>query len=116
MIPLCRRILVPALLAAGLIPSAAFAGEADLVLPSAAERAIPFHFGGFPLGGETIIWIGLAVALLGILFGVVECFGLMKLPAHKSMLDVSTLIYSTCKTYLFQQAKLLLGLEETWGK
>ena len=28
-------------------------------------------------------------------------------PVHKSMLEVSELIYETCKTYLFTQAKFL---------
>jgi len=105
---------VPALLlaAAGFLPSLASASESDLVLPDAATRALSnFHFPGFSLGSEMILWIGLVVALLGMVFGLVEYLGLKALPAHKSMLDVSTLIYSTCKTYLMQQAKLLLGLE-----
>src|SRR5678816_1486612 len=33
------------------------------------------------------------------------------MPAHKSMLDVSNIIYETCKTYLLQQGRLLLVLE-----
>ena len=113
----CRSLLVPALLAAGFLPSLASAsGESDLVLPDAATRLkTTFDFLGMQLGGDTILWIGIAVALLGMLFGMIEYLGLKKLPAHQSMLDVSTLIYSTCKTYLFQQAKLLLGLEVLIG-
>src|SRR3970040_2775304 len=34
-----------------------------------------------------------------------------KLPVHRSMLEVSELIYATCKAYLIQQGKLLLVLE-----
>jgi len=108
-----RKLVVPGLIAAGCLPSAAFAGgESDLALPSLVERAkIPFDFLGLTLSGDQILTMGLVVALLGMIFGLIEYLGLKKLPAHKSMLDVSTLIYSTCKTYLFQQAKLLLGLE-----
>ena len=115
----CRSHIVPALLAAaaGFLPSIASAkGDADLALPvQTARDLISFNFAGFQLGSEMILTIGLAVALLGILFGVIEYLSLKKLPAHKSMLDVSTLIYSTCKTYLVQQGKLLLGLEVLIG-
>ena len=37
--------------------------------------------------------------------------GVKKLPVHRSMLEISELIYETCKTYLIQQGKLLLLLE-----
>jgi len=112
----CRSLLVPTIFSAGFLPSVATAGESDLVLPSLAERAkTTFDFLGLTLDGGQILWIGLAVAILGMIFGLTEYLGLKKLPAHKSMLDVSTLIYSTCKTYLFQQAKLLLMLEVLIG-
>ena len=113
----CQSHIVPALLAAGFLPSIASASsDSDLALPAQAARdLISFNFAGYQLGGEMILIIGLVVALLGILFGLTEYLGLKKLPAHKSMLDVSTLIYSTCKTYLFQQAKLLLALEVLIG-
>jgi K(+)-stimulated pyrophosphate-energized sodium pump len=92
------------------------AGDADLALPNAADRAkITFDFLGLSLSGSAILSMGLGIAILGVLFGLYECMGLRKLPAHKSMLDVSSLIYSTCKTYLFQQLKLLLGLEVLIG-
>jgi K(+)-stimulated pyrophosphate-energized sodium pump len=93
-------------------PFAASAGEENLALPSHADRLIPsFNFPGFSLSGDKILWIGLGVCLCGMIFGLVEYLHLKKLPAHKSMLDVSTLIYGTCKTYLIQQGKLLLILE-----
>ena len=113
----CQSHIVPALLAAGFLPSIASASsDSDLALPAQAARdLISFNFAGYQLGGEMILIIGLVVALLGIVFGLTEYLGLKKLPAHKSMLDVSTLIYSTCKTYLFQQAKLLLALEVLIG-
>ena len=109
-----RSLLIPGLLALGLLPSIASAsGESDLALPSFAVRdgTPPFDFLGLSLSGGQILSIGLAIAAIGIIFGLIECFSLKKLPAHKSMLDVSSLIYSTCKTYLLQQGKLLIGLE-----
>jgi K(+)-stimulated pyrophosphate-energized sodium pump len=102
---LAKLLLLPALLAAG---PAAFASEADLKLP---RENVQFTFAGHALSSDAILLGGLIVAALGIVFGLVIQAGLKKLPAHRSMLDVSTLIYGTCKTYLFQQAKLLLLLE-----
>ena len=49
------------------------------------------------------------------LFGLMEFIRIKRMPAHKSMLDVSALIYETCKTYLFQQGKLLILLEAFIG-
>ena len=107
-----RRISTLAVLAASFLPTLASASEADLALPTGKARdLISFHFPGFSLGSGMILSLGLLVALLGIAFGLIEYIGLKKLPAHKSMLEVSTLIYSTCRTYLFQQAKLLALLE-----
>lgn len=94
-------------------PPAALAGEMDLALP--ADRSAVFYFPGFSLTGTGILWIGLAVTLLGMLFGWSEYRKLRALPAHRSMLDVSTLIYGTCKTYLLQQGRLLLLLEVLIG-
>ncbi|MEI6351125.1 MAG: sodium-translocating pyrophosphatase [Verrucomicrobiota bacterium] len=111
--PYHHRIIGFALLAVGLSPSLACASDAELVLPT--NRSAIFNFPGFSLGSEMILTIGLIVAGLGMLFGLIEYLGLKKLPAHKSMLDVSSLIYSTCKTYLVQQAKLLLLLEVIIG-
>jgi len=95
-----------------LCPALARASESDLALPGAAERlAVSFSILGFSLSSMMILYIGLGVSALGMLFGWVECRSLRTLPAHKSMLDVSTLIYGTCKTYLLQQGRLLLILE-----
>jgi len=95
-----------------LCPAILRASESDLALPAAADRlAVTFSILGFSLPSMMILYIGLGVAALGMLFGWVECRSLRKLPAHKSMLDISTLIYGTCKTYLLQQGRLLLMLE-----
>src|SRR4029078_7867859 len=44
-------------------------------------------------------------------FGMVIFTQLKNLPVHRSMLEVSELIYETCKTYLITQGKFLLLLE-----
>jgi len=91
------------------LPGVASASEADLTLPT--DRSASFHLPGIVLTSSDILWIGIAVCFAGMLFGLVEYLHLKKLPAHKSMLDVSKLIYGTCRTYMLQQGKLLLLLE-----
>ncbi|MEI6279538.1 MAG: sodium-translocating pyrophosphatase [Verrucomicrobiae bacterium] len=92
-----------------LCPAILRAGEAELALPT--DRSLSFPLPGFALPSEMILWIGLVVAALGMIFGWVEYRKLRKLPAHKSMLEISSLIYGTCRTYLLQQGRLLLLLE-----
>jgi K(+)-stimulated pyrophosphate-energized sodium pump len=85
-----------------------FASEAELHLPA---LNVNYNLFGMELTGQSILSIGMVVALLGMLFGLVEFVRVKALPVHKSMADVSALIYETCKTYLFQQGKLLIMLE-----
>jgi K(+)-stimulated pyrophosphate-energized sodium pump len=47
----------------------------------------------------------------GLAFGMVIYTRLKNLPVHRSMLEVSELIYETCKTYLITQGKFILILE-----
>ena len=82
------------------------AGEADLKLPDLDSQQF---LGGF--GGRSLFMIGLVVSLLGLVFGMVIYFRLKNMPVHKSMLEVSELIYATCKAYLMTQAKFLALLE-----
>src|SRR5438309_1947466 len=44
-------------------------------------------------------------------FGLIIFVRLRKMPVHSSMLEVSELIYETCKTYLATQGKFLIILE-----
>src|ERR1700723_2105161 len=53
----------------------------------------------------------LIFALLGLVFGMAMYTHLRKLPVHASMLEISELIYETCKTYLITQGKFLMVLE-----
>jgi len=79
-------------------------GEASLVLPKLGD--VTFH----GARGSVLLALGLIVCGLGLLFGLVIFFSLRRLPAHRSMKDVSELIWQTCKTYLLQQGKFLVGL------
>src|SRR5262249_16350925 len=63
----------------------------------------------------TLLMSGLAVCALGLVFGLVIYQQLRRLPVHRAMLEISELIYETCKTYLFQQAKFILVLEALIG-
>jgi len=89
-----------------LLVGTAFAGEADIKLPDVLSVAF---FGG-KLTGMMILNIGLAICVIGMIFGVIQYKQTKNLPAHKSMLDVSQTIWETCKTYLFQQGKFLVAL------
>ncbi|MFO0981160.1 MAG: sodium-translocating pyrophosphatase [Planctomycetota bacterium] len=80
-------------------------GEAGLVLPNLKD--VSFH----GLDGHTLLTAGLVVCALGLLFGLVIYNQLKKLPVHRSMLEISELIYETCKTYLITQGKFILLLE-----
>ena len=88
--------------------SNAFASEIDLKIPS---LDVAYNIFGCSVTGSQILLYGLGICLAGLLFGLGEFFGIKKLPAHKAMLNVSHTIYETCKTYMKQQAKLLVVLE-----
>ena len=81
-------------------------GEANIVLPDVSQ--VDF-LGG--IDGHTLLLGGLVVCALGLAFGMVIYTQLKNMPVHSSMLEVSELIYETCKTYLLQQGKFLLILE-----
>jgi K(+)-stimulated pyrophosphate-energized sodium pump len=80
-------------------------GEASLVLP---DLELARFFGD--LSGPALLYGGIAVAMLGLLFGLVIYQQLRGLPVHKSMLEISELIYETCKTYLETQGRFLMIL------
>src|SRR5437016_3416452 len=82
-------------------------GEANLVLPDLQQATF---FGGL-IDGRSLLLYSLIFVALGLLFGLVIYHQLRNLPVHKSMLEISELIYETCKTYLVTQAKFLLVLE-----
>ena len=61
--------------------------------------------------GRTLLLGGLVVCLVGLAFGLWIFTQLRNMPVHKSMLEISELIYETCKTYLITQGKFILILE-----
>jgi K(+)-stimulated pyrophosphate-energized sodium pump len=81
-------------------------GEANLILP---DLDLATFLGG--IGGRTLLMSGLVVCGLGLAFGLAMFMHLKNLPVHKSMLEISELIYETCKTYLLTQGRFLLILE-----
>ena len=87
-------------------PSRVEAGESDLVLPDLSKA----RFLGGLIDGSSLLMIGLLVCAAGLVFGLVYYRQLKALPVHRSMLEVSELIYATCKTYLFNQGKFILVL------
>jgi len=83
----------------------ALAGEADLQLPDMRSTQMTST-----LTGGQILWGGIIISILGALFGLLQYRQTVALPAHKSMLSVSNIIWETCKSYLTQQGKYLAVL------
>jgi K(+)-stimulated pyrophosphate-energized sodium pump len=106
---LLLALAVPALAAEGAVTTpttvaGTAGGEANLVLPNLND--VDFHGIG---GGNLLAW-GLIICVAGLGFGVFAFLGLRKLPAHRSMKEISEVIWQTCKTYLLQQGKFLMLL------
>jgi K(+)-stimulated pyrophosphate-energized sodium pump len=84
-----------------LMSTPAFAGgEADLAIP-------PLEGSFMGVSGHQLLLVGLVICFLGIAFGLVQYSQIRNLPVHKSMLEISELIYETCKTYLMTQIKFI---------
>ncbi|WP_312349591.1 sodium-translocating pyrophosphatase [Actinomyces sp.] len=80
-------------------------GEASLELPDLAPVTLASG-----ISGRALLVVGLGVCVLGLVFGLVTYLQLKRLPVHRSMLQVSELIYSTCKAYLVKQGRFLMVL------
>jgi K(+)-stimulated pyrophosphate-energized sodium pump len=108
-----RYKTVAALLGLLLLPTfasaqeAAGGGEASLKLPDLRSVNFANFFG---LNGHNLLSIGLLFCAAGLLFGLVIYTQLKNLPVHRSMREISELIYETCKTYLVTQGKFILLL------
>ncbi len=94
-----------------MLPALAFAqgehgggGEANLVLPDLST----VNFLG--VNGHALLMIGLLFCIGGLLFGLTIYVQLKNLPVHRSMREISELIYETCKTYLITQGRFILLL------
>ena len=98
------RIILPLFLWSTVLP--AWAGEADIQLPGLEQ--VKFFHGA--VTGLTILYFGLFVCAVGAAFGLLEYVRTRALPVHRSMSEVSHIIWETCQTYLWQQGKFLAGL------
>jgi K(+)-stimulated pyrophosphate-energized sodium pump len=107
---IAKRVSVAGLL---LLGSAAMArsadeaagGEANLKLPDLSQVSF------LGIDGHKLLVYGLVICVFGLIFGLTIFTRLKKMPVHRSMLEISELIYETCKTYLLTQGKFLLLLE-----
>ncbi|MBI5155367.1 sodium/proton-translocating pyrophosphatase, partial [Candidatus Poribacteria bacterium] len=92
------------LLAMMLVAGTARASEADLIIPDL--KSVDF----LGVSGHGLLLFGLLICLAGVGFGLMQYMQIRNLPVHKAMLEVSELIYETCKTYLITQGKFLAVL------
>src|SRR5579863_7616761 len=79
-------------------------GEASLKVPDLSQVSF------LGMDGHKLLTFGLIFCVLGLIFGLAIYNRLKNLPVHRSMREVSELIYETCKTYLITQGKFLLFL------
>ena len=79
-------------------------GEAALRLPDLSSVSF------LGIDGHRLLMIGLLFCVFGLAFGMVIFVRLKNLPVHRSMREISELIYETCKTYLITQGKFLMLL------
>ncbi|MBI5419260.1 MAG: sodium-translocating pyrophosphatase [Deltaproteobacteria bacterium] len=84
-----------------LIASAAQASEAELVIPDLGSVSF------LGMSGHNLLVSGLVICLLGMGFGFMQFLHIKNLPVHRSMREISELIYETCKTYLITQGKFI---------
>ncbi len=80
-------------------------GEASLKLPDLSQVTF------FGIDGHKLLLFGILFCIFGLIFGLTIYQRLKNLPVHRSMREISELIYETCKTYLITQGKFLLLLE-----
>jgi K(+)-stimulated pyrophosphate-energized sodium pump len=109
--PLRSRVAMSAASVALLVVSGAVsaaaqenAGEASLKLPDLSQVTF------LGMDGHKLLLIGILFCIFGLAFGLTSYQRLKNLPVHRSMREVSELIYETCKTYLLTQGKFLLLL------
>jgi len=85
-------------------PAESDAGEAALKLPDLSSVSF------LGMDGHRLLMIGLLFCVFGLGFGMFIFMRLKNLPVHRSMREISELIYETCKTYLLTQGKFLMLL------
>src|SRR5271169_1705601 len=85
-------------------PAAEAGGEAGLKLPDLSSVSF------LGMDGHKLLMIGIIFCIAGLGFGLAIYMRLKNLPVHRAMLEISELIYETCKTYLITQGRFLLLL------
>jgi len=81
------------------------ASEANLIVPNIKDDPSNFN----------LLLIGIGVAIVGAIFGLIEFAKIKKIAVHPAMENVGSTIFETCKTYLIQQGKFLVILEVLIG-
>lgn len=84
------------------------ASEANIILPDLSK--VTYNLFGVPVAGLSIMYFGIFICFVGLFFAIIQARQTKNMPAHKSMLDVSAVIWETCKSYLAQQGKFLFML------
>jgi len=103
-------LTVVAAVCASFLPAAALGqakhggGEASLVVPSLSDTSRITFFG--TSGASVLMW-GILISALGLTFGLMIMSQLKRMPVHRAMLEISELIYETCKTYLATQLRFI---------
>jgi K(+)-stimulated pyrophosphate-energized sodium pump len=85
-------------------PAQEAGGEAGLKVPDLSQVTF------LGIDGHKLLLFGIVFCVFGLIFGLAIYSRLKGMPVHKSMLDISELIYETCKTYLLTQGKFLVFL------
>jgi K(+)-stimulated pyrophosphate-energized sodium pump len=107
---LARALAAAFALVAFVLARPAHADEASLRLPDLSSVTF---VGG--MDGRTLLMAGMGVCAIGFVFGIAIYMQLKQLPVHRSMREISELIYETCKTYLTTQIKFIAILEVLIG-
>jgi K(+)-stimulated pyrophosphate-energized sodium pump len=103
-----RKWGVPLALLLSMGAMSALASEADIKIPPL--DSVSFNICGVSVSGFVLMYMGIGICLVGAIFGLVQYQQTNALPVHDSMRNVSNIIWETCKTYLLQQGKFLMGL------
>jgi len=93
----------------GVVSPVFASSEANLVLPNLKDAAIASFLGG--MSGWNLLAYGLIICVAGLAFGAIVYSQVKSMPVHRSMAEVSEIIYETCKTYMITQGKFILLLE-----
>ena len=92
------------LLTAVATPAQEAGGEASLKVPDLSQVTF------LGMDGHKLLLFGIVFCVFGLIFGLTIYSRLKGMAVHKSMRDISELIYETCKTYLLTQGKFLILL------